>query len=173
VRRRIWLLRHAKSSWADPELADAERPLAPRGRRAAKAMARHLLKRAGGPPTLVLCSPARRTLETLAPLREKLPDRVQVRVERALYLAGRARLLARLRRLPDAQRDVLVVGHDPGLHDLALALARPSRSAAAARLREKLPTGALVALDLELSHWRELAPGSARLAAFVRPRDLG
>lgn len=172
MHRRLWLLRHAKSSWADPELADAERPLAPRGRRAAKAIARHAGRQPGGPPALVLCSPARRALETLEPLRERLPEGARVRVERPLYLAGADRLLARLRRLPDAQRDVLVIGHDPGLHQLALALARPSRSAAAARLLEKLPTGGLVSLELDLARWRDLTPGRARLAAFVRPRDL-
>jgi len=165
-------LRHAKSSWSDLELADFERPLAPRGSRAAKAMARHAAKQPGGPPTLVLCSPARRALDTLEPWRERLPEGARVRVERPLYLASAARLLARLRRLPDAQRDVLLIGHDPGLHQLAVALARPSRSPADARLREKLPTGALVELELELPHWRALAPGTARLAAFVRPRDL-
>jgi phosphohistidine phosphatase len=135
-------------------------------------MARQLAKLPGGPPSLVLCSPARRALETLAPLRERLPEGARIRVERPLYLASAARLLARLRRLPDAQRDVLLIGHDPGLHDLAVALARPSRSAADARLRRKLPTGSLAALELELPHWRALAPGTARLAGFVRPRDL-
>lgn len=120
----------------------------------------------------MLCSPARRALDTLAPLRERLPKGARVRVERSLYLASAARLLARLRRLPDGQRDVLLIGHDPGLHELALALVRPSRSVAAARLRAKLPTGALVALELDLARWRSLVPRSARLAAFVRPRDL-
>jgi phosphohistidine phosphatase len=173
VRRQVWLLRHAKSSWSDPELADRERPLAPRGRRAARALARHAAGLPGGLPDLVLCSPALRTRETLEPLRKRLPEGARVRIERPLYLAGAARLLARLRRLPDAQRDVLLIGHDPGLHELALALVRLGRSAALARLREKLPTGALVVLELDLARWRELAPGAARLATFVRPRDLG
>jgi phosphohistidine phosphatase len=135
-------------------------------------MARHLAKRRPGPPALVLCSPARRALETLAPLRERLAAGTRVRVERPLYMASARRLLARLRRLPDAERDVLVIGHDPGLHELALALVRPGRSAAAEKLRAKLPTGALVALALDLARWRTVAPGTARLAAFVRPRDL-
>ena len=134
-------------------------------------MARHA---AGRPdlPRLVLCSPARRALDTLAPLRKALAEDARVRVERPLYLASAAQLLARLRRLPDAERDVLLIGHDPGLHELAVALLRPSRSAAAARLREKLPPGALVAFELDLPGWRALAPGTALLAGFVRPRDL-
>jgi phosphohistidine phosphatase len=172
VRRRVWLLRHAKSSWSDPSLADRDRPLAARGRRAAKAMARHAAALPGGLPTLVLCSPARRARETLEPLRERLPEGARVRIEKSLYMASAERLLARLRRLPDAQRDVLLIGHDPGLHELALALARPARTAALARLREKLPSGALVAFELELPSWRALAPATARLARFDRPRDL-
>jgi phosphohistidine phosphatase len=136
-------------------------------------MARHAAARPGGPPRLVLCSPARRTLETLAPLRERLAEDARVRIERPLYLASAARLLARLRRLPDREQEVLLIGHDPGLHELAVALARPTRSAGLDRLRRKLPTGALVVLELDLPGWRALAPGTARLAAFVRPRDLG
>jgi phosphohistidine phosphatase len=67
---------------------------------------------------------------------------------------------------------VLLVGHDPGLHELALVLAGSGRRAALDRLREKFPTGALAVLEAELRSWRELAPGAARLVEFTRPRDL-
>jgi phosphohistidine phosphatase len=172
--RRILLLRHAKSSWDDPTLEDRERPLAPRGRRAAKRMARVVAEQlaAEEPAPLVLCSPARRARETLAPLAERLPEGARVRMEAGLYMASAGRLLARLQRLPASARVVLVIGHDPGLHELANALVRPGRTAAHARLRDKLPTGALVSLETRLSRWSALAPGSARLAAFTRPRDL-
>ena len=135
-------------------------------------MARHLGGRPTRIPALVLCSPARRTLETLEPLRPLFGDD-RVRVEDSLYLASAGRLLERLRELPDEQPDVLLIGHDPGLHDLALALAARDRSLDYRQLREKLPTGALVELELRLAHWRDLAPGTARLVAFTRPRDLG
>jgi phosphohistidine phosphatase len=133
-------------------------------------MAIHLAER-GPLPELVLCSPARRTLDTLAPLRKELDPRVRVRVERALYLAGAAHLLARLRRLPARERTVLLVGHDPGIHELAVALAGSGAARARARLREKFPTGALAVFTLPGS-WRDLAPGAARLVEFTRPRDL-
>jgi phosphohistidine phosphatase len=134
-------------------------------------MARHLAGR-GELPELVLCSAARRAVETLAPLREALLEgRARVRVEPELYAASAERLLARLRRAPDTAKRVLVIGHDPGLHELAVALARGSRSRALAQLREKLPTGGLVVLAFSGS-WRELAPASARLVEFTRPRDL-
>jgi phosphohistidine phosphatase len=133
-------------------------------------MARHLASR-GELPELVLCSSARRAVETLAPLRETLAGRARVRVEPELYAAGVERLLARLRRVPDSARRVMVVGHDPGLHELAVTLARGSRSRALAQLREKLPTGSLVVLAFS-GPWRELTPASARLVEFTRPREL-
>ncbi len=172
ARRRVLLLRHAKSSWADPSLADRERPLAPRGERAAQAMARHLAARRSGVPTRILCSPARRTLATLEPLRRLFAAETTVQIDDGFYLAGATRWLEQLRELPEDQPAVLVIGHDPGLHDLALALARPDGSREFQQLQGKLPTGALVELELRLGSWRDLAPGSARLVAFTRPRDL-
>lgn len=136
-------------------------------------MARHLAGRPTRVPALILCSPARRTLETLEPLRRFLGDDSVVHIEDALYLAGAGRLLERLRELPDEQPNVLLIGHDPGLHDLALALATPDRSRSYQQLREKFPTGALAELELRLACWRDLARGTARLVAFTRPRDLG
>lgn len=136
-------------------------------------MARHLAGRPTRVPALILCSPARRTRETLEPLRRFLGDDSVVQIEDALYLAGAGRLLERLRELPDEQPNVLLIGHDPGLHDLALALATPDRSRGYQQLREKFPTGALVEFALRLPCWRDLAPGTARLVAFTRPRDLG
>ena len=166
----IHLLRHAKSSWEDPSQRDAERPLAPRGRRAARAMARHLGHEGIG-PALILCSPAQRTRETLALIADALPD-VPVQVEEELYGADEEQLLARLRSLPPTVPSVLVVGHNPGLHELAVALAGRGEPGALARLRTKMPTGALATLQAPGSHWRDLLPGGAELVAFVVPREL-
>ncbi len=170
--RRLLLLRHAKSSWDDSSLADRERPLAPRGRRAAQAIARHLAVGASGVPTRVLCSSARRTLETLEPLRRCFGPDTTVQIDDAFYLASASRWIEQLRELPDEQADVLAIGHDPGLHDLALALTRPDPSPKYRHLCRKLPTGALVEVEVWLSSWRDLAAGSARLVEFTRPRDL-
>jgi phosphohistidine phosphatase len=123
------------------------------------------------PLDLVLCSPARRALDTLERARDGLED-APLRVEPELYLASGDALLARLQQLPDAVRSVLLVGHDPGLHELALTLLRATPGPAGARLRKKLPTGALVVLDLALDSWRDLGPRRARLVSFTRPRDL-
>ena len=162
--KRLYLLRHAKSSWSDPSLADEERPLAPRGRKAAKKMAKELRRREIR-PKLVLSSSSQRTQETLELIASSLGD-PPVEVEEGLYGAGSDALLARVRAVSDTVGSVLVVGHNPGLQDLALRLT-PSE-----RLIEKFPTGALAAFELDAESWQELGQTEARLAAYLVPRKL-
>src|SRR5437764_6878294 len=143
--KRLYVLRHAKSSWDDPAASDHDRPLAPRGRKAAKATARHLREQRVE-PELVLCSTARRARQTLERIEPSLGRRA-VHVERELYGASADELLERLRAVDDAVGSVMLIGHNPGLEDLILALARPSP-----RRREveaKYPTAALAPLALE------------------------
>ena len=166
----LYLLRHAKSSWDDPGLSDHERPLAPRGRRAAARIAEYL-NREGIRPALVLCSSSRRTRQTLELVAAALPG-VRVQVEAELYGADEVDLLQRLRRLPDAADSVLLVGHNPGLQDLAVALAGGGDAEALARIRAKMPTGALATLGAAVTRWRDLRPGGGELVAFVVPREL-
>jgi phosphohistidine phosphatase SixA len=116
--KRLWLLRHAKSSWDQPGLPDPDRPLAPRGRRAAELLAAHL-EAAEVRPTMVLCSSSLRTRETLAAILPALGDALEIRIERPLYGAGAAELLDRLRRLPNTASSAMLIGHNPG---------RPSRA---------------------------------------------
>jgi phosphohistidine phosphatase len=167
--RRVYLLRHAKSSWKDGSLADRERPLAGRGRKAARAMAGHL-EDEGIRPDLVLCSPARRTRETLERIEDALGDGIEARFEDALYGATEATLLRCLNALPDEVDSVMLIGHNPGLEDLAMALA--SEGAELDRLREKFPTAALATIDLPADRWSAVERGRGELVAFVRPRDL-
>jgi phosphohistidine phosphatase len=119
--KRVYLLRHAKSSWKHPELPDRDRPLAGRGKRAAKAIVKHM-RAQEFEPELVLCSTARRARETLERIEPAL-GRAPVRVEGELYGASARELLVRLRRLPDDVGSVLVIGHNPGMHELASELA--------------------------------------------------
>ena len=165
--RFIYLLRHAKSSWKTG-LPDHDRPLAPRGRRAAKAIASHLRDQ-GIEPALVLCSTARRARDTLERIEPALGD-ADVRIERELYGASAGALLDRLRSVPDAVDSVMLIGHNPGLRLLALELARSG-----SQLREleaKYPTAALLTLAFGGPGWAVLEPGAAELVGFVRPRDL-
>jgi phosphohistidine phosphatase len=166
--KRIYLLRHAKSSWKDDQLRDHDRPLAGRGKRAAKAMARHL-RDEGIDPQLVLCSTARRARDTLERIEPALGRRT-VHVERDLYGASAQALLERLRAVPDRVGSVMVIGHNPGLEDLALELARDGPLVG--DVEAKFPTAALATLTFAGSSWARLGPAEADLVAFVRPRDL-
>jgi phosphohistidine phosphatase len=120
-------------------------------------------------PELILCSTAVRARATLARIEPAL-GRQEVKVERALYGANADALIARLRKLPAACESVLVIGHNPGLHELVLELARPGPGREA--LAVKFPTAALATLEAQIDGWPELGPGAADLTAFVRPRDL-
>jgi len=165
--RVLYLLRHAKSSWADPTLADRERPLAPRGRRDAKKIAKYL-RRLGCRPELVLCSAAARTRETLELLRPAL-GQSSVMLEEDLYAASCDELLARIRLVPDTVASAMLIGHNPGLHQLALTLA--SVGDELQRLEAKFPTAALATISLAKG-WSRLAPAEATLEAFVVPKQL-
>jgi phosphohistidine phosphatase len=165
---RLLLLRHAKSSWDDPSLADRDRPLAPRGHRAAERMADHL--RSDVPhPDLVLCSPALRTRETLDRMSKAFVD-AEVIVDDELYGAGEDVLLEQIRTVDDRFETVAVIGHNPGIHDLAIALAESG--AELGRMGAKFPTGALAVLAFD-GPWRDVSPGGGLLEAFVTPKDLG
>ena len=165
--KRLLLLRHAKSSWDDPALPDHERPLAARGHRAADRMARYL-RSSALEADLVLCSSALRTRETLQRMASAFGD-PEVIVEDGLYGAGDEELLGRLHRVPDRSETVALIGHNPGIWDLAIAVAGSGDDLD--RMRSKFPTGALAVLEFE-GVWGDLAPGQARLASFVTPKDL-
>jgi len=169
--RTLLLLRHAKSSWSEPGLSDHDRPLAPRGRRAAGLIAAHL-RAAEIRPALVLCSSARRTRDTLAVLRASLDETTEVRIEERLYGAGGTEILALLRTIDEAVPTVMVIAHNPGLEDLALALAGDGADPALRQLRSKFPTGALATLDVASAGWPQLAFGEAFLRSVVLPREL-
>lgn len=165
----LLLLRHAKSGWNEAGQDDHERTLTARGRRAAELVSLYVAQR-GDPPSLVLCSTARRALETLEPLRRRLG--VPFEADRALYLAEPDAILARVAEVNDRESGVLVVGHNPGLHELALLLANSGDGEARARLREGFPTAALAVLQLDIEHWDEIRPRCAALAELRVPKDL-
>jgi phosphohistidine phosphatase len=171
VGRKLVLLRHAKSAWPE-DVPDHDRPLAGRGRRDAPAMGRWL-HAAGHVPDRVLCSTARRARETWQLAQPELGADPPVSFERRVYQASAAELLGLAREEPPAVKTLLVVGHDPAIHDLALMLAGrgPAPQAALERMRAKFPTGAVAVLDLTGS-WGQLGPGKARLTEFVAPREV-
>ena len=169
--RKLLLLRHAKSSWDDPRLADHDRPLNKRGRRAA-ALVAAALKAGGAAPDLALVSSSLRTRQTWEALAATL-DGVPALFEPGLYAAGSGDLLQRLRRLDPRLGSVLLIGHNPGLETLAHSLAAGTGDRAALeRMAAKFPTAAWAEIHLDLEDWDATAAGRGRLAAFTRPADL-
>ncbi len=172
---RLWLLRHAKSAWDDPGLDDFARSLAPRGKKACRRLARHLAERAVR-PDLVLCSPAQRTRQTWERLAKRLSSGmgvdIETRFDQGLYLADANALLAILRTTPSNCRELMLIGHNPGLEDLAERLSGSAAGDALERLRGKYPTGGLAELNFPLKRWADLSPKSGFLASFVTPAML-
>jgi phosphohistidine phosphatase len=165
------LLRHAKSSWDDSDLDYFDRPLNERGRAAAKLMG-NALRELQFEPQLIVCSPAKRTRETLLLVAPSLhaPD-AKVDFDDQLYLTPPETLLARLKSIPFDVNPVLMIGHNPGLHGLALMLTGTGDAKSISRLEDKLPTAALAVFTFQQAAWRELIPGAGRLEAFITPRD--
>ncbi|MGP1252795.1 MAG: SixA phosphatase family protein [Kiloniellales bacterium] len=168
----LLLYRHAKSAWDDAHLDDFERPLAPRGRKAApkmgKAMAARDLK-----PELVLCSAAVRTQQTWELTAPRLDGSPEVRILRSLYLASPAQILRQIHRTADSVTRLMVIAHNPGLETLSLRLSGPGSAAEdRSRLGEKFPTAALAVFELTQQSWADLRPNTAKLVAFLKPRDL-
>lgn len=158
----LHLVRHAKSDW-DGDEADHERRLAARGERAAAAMAVYC-RQQGIAPDIVLCSSARRTLETLKILQGGLPDGVSVEVTRDLYEVGASEIVSRLKRIPVKARVAMVIRHNPGMEDaVRLLTGHPAAT--------KFPTGALATL-VSSAGWPALGPRTASLRRFVVPKDL-
>lgn len=163
------LLRHAKSSWDDLDLDDFERPLAKRGVAAAPEMGR-AMRELGLKPDVVLCSTAVRTRATLAlVLLELGPPPPHVEYDDGLYLASPAAMLARVRKVTDRFRHVMVVGHNPGTHALALELTGIAEREDMAELASKFPTAGFAQITFDADRWRDVKSGSGRLVVFLTP----
>ena len=165
----LLLLRHAKSDWSDAALADFDRPLAERGRRAAPVIGRFIAQKKWR-PDLVLCSSALRTRQTLDLVLPELPVGPQVRFLRSLYLAPLSRMLSLLQRQPAMMGSIMVVAHNPGMEHLAFRLLGGATPPASRKMAEKFPTAALA--HFKVSSWSGLGGTPADLKDFVRPKDL-
>lgn len=161
--RTLTLLRHAKSSWKDPDLADIERPLNKRGRRDAKAMAPRIAAD-GASFAAVYASPARRSRDTLMCMLQALPAQdARIVLDRRLYTFSHDALTDTLKQLDDGLRDVMVIGHNPALQDGIGWLIGETL--------ERFPTAACARLTLNLPRWAALHEGCAELEWLLTPHD--
>jgi phosphohistidine phosphatase len=171
------LLRHAKSSWDNPGLDDYDRPLAKRGKKAAPEMGAALAAM-GLRPDLIICSGAARARATLDLVLKKLGAPVpEVVYDDAVYMATPGALLARLHRIGPSEtgempRHVMLVGHNPGLEELALLLVGSGAADDTARMAEKFPTAAVAVIGFNADSWGLIAPGAGRLEHFLTPKQL-
>ena len=165
------LLRHAKAGSDRAGVRDIERPLAPRGERTAPQMGRfiadHHLE-----PDLVLCSTARRTRQTLDLVMAELASKPKVVFDEALYLAEPEAILQVIQARARALKRVMVIGHNPGLQELALLLAGAGRKTDLAAIATKFPTAGLAVLNFTATDWDDARPGSGVLRLFMAPRRL-
>jgi phosphohistidine phosphatase len=168
---RLMLLRHAKSDWSRASLGDHERRLNARGRKAAPKvgayMARHALL-----PDLVVASTATRARDTLDLVLAAFKHVPKVAHDARLYEAEAGALLDVLKETPRGTQSLLLVGHNPGLAELAALLIAAGNAEARAHLAAKFPTAALAVIDFKLDDWSKLRPCSGRLDRFVIPRGL-
>jgi len=167
----VILLRHAKSSWTDPNLDDHDRPLSKRGKAAAPVIAQWLAHRAHLPDT-VLCSSSRRTRQTVKRMAKVLPALPEPVIDADLYHAAPDRMLECLARLPESCESVLLVGHQPGLSAFARRLANGDVRPRCQRAFEHFPTAAAAVLEFDIDRWSALSYRSARFVDFAKPKEI-
>ena len=160
---RLAILRHAKSSWDDAGLGDFDRPLNERGIKAARRIGRELKDR-GMRFDHVLASPALRVRETLAEVAKGYGSALEIEFDERIYMASLGVLLGIVREIPDGANAPLLVGHNPGLHQLVLNLTGDDR------VREKFPTAALAVIESATRSWKEIERGA--LVELILPREL-
>ncbi|NBN77154.1 histidine phosphatase family protein [Microvirga tunisiensis] len=168
---RLILYRHAKSDWSTPDLADHDRGLAPRGVDAALRLAAWL-DQSGFRPDRVLCSTALRTRLTLQPLLPLLSSDCDIQLTREIYDLRDADYIELMRRKGGDARCLMLIGHNPAMHDTARELVIEGAAADLHALGEKFPTAGLAVIDLPCADFAGLVAQSGRLLHFIRPRDL-
>lgn len=167
----LTILRHAKSGWDDALLRDFDRPLNAKGQRAARLMGHHLAS-LGLRFDLVVASSAVRVRETIDDFARGYGDLVEPEWDKTLYLSSSDTLIDHLHALPDSANRVLLVGHNPGLEELVLLLARDDGSHARDAVEVKFPTASVAEIDFAVDRWADAKAGGGVLVRFIRPRDL-
>jgi phosphohistidine phosphatase len=171
VPKRLILLRHAKSAWDNPGLADFDRPLSSRGRKVGPIVGAYLGRR-GLVPELVLTSSAKRAVETLDLVSAGWQTMPTVRKLKSLYLAMPREMLRRVQAVGNEPDCVMLVGHNPGIADLANWLCSQGKAEQRASLARKFPTGAVAVIEFDVEDWAEVEAETGHLIDFATPKQI-
>jgi phosphohistidine phosphatase len=158
----LYLLRHAKSSWGDATLADFDRPLNERGKRASEAIGNYL-KSNSITPELIICSTALRTRETLAIVTKTAELNTEVRYDERIYEASRSRLAEVISEIENDRNVVMLIGHNPGMEEILLLLTGK---------RQEMSTGTLAKIVFDTMSWTTTVEKRGTLESIVSPREL-
>lgn len=159
----IYLFRHAKSSWDDPELKDFDRPLNKRGMKSAPLMGR-VMRDKGVTPDLIISSPSRRTVETVELALSKARIKVETcRYDRRVYMASDSQLLKILKENGSEIDSIMIIGHNPGLEDLLYRLTNCD---------EHMATASLVCIQCSIACWKDLSDGCGKVRWIIHPKDI-
>ena len=163
--KKLYLLRHAKSSWDNPNLADFDRPLNKRGKENLAGLA-NLAAMLNPTPELVLTSPSKRTLETVKGFCQGIPGFFTIVEEKKLYHATKEEILCQINKVPENIKSLLIVGHNPGLEEFISWIVMGSKNPNCL----KMTTSSFVQVALNVSSWSEMAPQSATLQIMIPGR---
>ena len=172
----LYVLRHAKAERDARSGEDFDRSLDARGRNDAARLGRTLKKTLAAMgaawPGLIVSSSSARTVQTVEHLTAEWPKPPEIRTDKKLYLASASHLLEAVRALPDTASGAILVGHNPGIEELAIQLANKVASDALRRMNGDFPTCALATFEISTDTWGRTSPDLARLVAFSTPKDL-
>ena len=169
--KRLYLLRHAKAASYSQSGEDHDRPLSDKGKTRLDLIADYVTEHAIQ-PQIVLTSTSLRTRETVDRLMPCLPPDIPVKELRRLYLADVDDILTEVYGLSETYDSALLVGHNPGFHELAYTLARRGQNACIEKLASKFPTAAFAALRFDVESWGSITPGQGELDHLVFPSEL-
>lgn len=168
---RLFLLRHAKSDWAEEGQTDFDRPLNGRGKAATRQIGRYMQSN-GLIANRILCSTSLRTRETLARLLPFQPKEAQIHLLTDFYEDSGLSYTSLIRRHGGRAQQLMIIGHNPATHQTALELSGTGDQATLGELRLKYPTAALSVIDFDITDWADLQLGTGHLERFIRPKDL-
>ena len=169
--KQLAIFRHAKSDWGNPGQTDFERPLNKRGRKAAKKVGRELRNR-GLSFDEIVSSPAARARETVERFCLGFEHAISVRFEPTIYLASTGTLIGLINGLADEANAVMIVGHNPGFHDIVLRMTKPDEHCLRERVVANFPTGAFALVDFPVDRWADVEPSTGEIRQVVFPREL-